>query len=148
MTSNGLRGADVAVIVKRIARAAGLDPAEFSGHSLRSGMITSAAEAGASVFKIQEVSRHKSVDVLSGYVRRADLFFEHCGASYLRPGFQKANGSYPRLKRECRVLYGIPLRSAASQTGIDPHQGVFMMRRSRRLRFCRFRVVHWQLSGV
>jgi hypothetical protein len=33
--------------------------------------------------KIQEVSRHKSVDVLSGYVRRVDLFKDHAGAGFL-----------------------------------------------------------------
>ena len=55
----------------------------FAGHSLRSGFLTSAAEAGASVFKMMEVSRHKSVDVLRGYVRRADLFREHAGAAFL-----------------------------------------------------------------
>jgi len=32
------------------------------GHSLRSGFLTSAAEAGVSVLKMVEVSRHKSVD--------------------------------------------------------------------------------------
>jgi hypothetical protein len=53
-----LRGADVALIVKRRAAQAGLDPAEFSGHSLRAGFVTSAAETGASILKIQEVSRH------------------------------------------------------------------------------------------
>lgn len=38
---------------------------------------------GASVFKMMEVSRHKSVDPLRGYVRRADLFKEHAGAAFL-----------------------------------------------------------------
>jgi hypothetical protein len=47
------------------------------------GFVTSAAEAGASILKIQEVSRHKSVDVLSGYVRRVDLFKDHAGAGFL-----------------------------------------------------------------
>jgi site-specific recombinase XerD len=73
----------VPVIVKAYAKLAGLDPAEFSSHSLRSGFLTSAAEAGASVFKMMEVSRHKSVDTLSGYVRRVDLFREHAGAAFL-----------------------------------------------------------------
>jgi integrase len=79
----GLRGIDVARAVKRYAQAAGLDPVEFSGHSLRAGFVTSAAETGASILKIQEVSRHKSVDVLSGYVRRVDLFKDHAGAGFL-----------------------------------------------------------------
>jgi integrase len=68
---------------KARAAQAGLDPAEFSGHSLRAGFITSSAETGASILKIQEVSRHRSVDVLSGYVRRVDLFKDHAGAGFL-----------------------------------------------------------------
>jgi hypothetical protein len=48
-------------IVKRYAAAVGLDPAVYSGHSLRAGFLTSAAESGASVFKLAEVSRHKSL---------------------------------------------------------------------------------------
>jgi integrase len=79
----GLRGHDAALIVKQRARQAGLDPALFSGHSLRAGFLTSAAESGASVFKMQSVSRHKSMDVLSGYVRSADLFKEPAGAAFL-----------------------------------------------------------------
>ena len=59
-----------AQIVKHYAERAGLDPAAYAGHSLRSGFLTSAAEAGASVLKMVEVSRHRSVDVLRGYVRR------------------------------------------------------------------------------
>jgi integrase len=72
-----------AQIVKRYAERAGLDPASYAGHSLRSGFLTSAAESGASILKMMEVSRHKSVDVLRGYVRRADLFREHAGAAFL-----------------------------------------------------------------
>jgi site-specific recombinase XerD len=79
----GLCGHDVAIIVKRYALAAGLDPAEFSGHSLRAGFATSAAETGASVLKIMETTRHKSIDVLAGYVRRVDLFKDHAGAAFL-----------------------------------------------------------------
>jgi site-specific recombinase XerD len=79
----GLRGHDVAVVVKRYALAAGLDPLEFSGHSLRAGFATSAAETGASILKIMETTRHKSVDVLAAYVRRVDLFKDHAGAAFL-----------------------------------------------------------------
>jgi integrase len=79
----GLLGSDVARLVKHYARLAGLDPAQFSGHSLRAGFCTSAAESGASILKIQEVSRHRSVDVLSGYVRRVDMFRDHAGSGFL-----------------------------------------------------------------
>ena len=70
-------------IVKRYARRVGLDPASYAGHSLRSGFLTSAAESGASIWKLSEVSRHKSLDTLRGYVRRVDLFKEHAGAAFL-----------------------------------------------------------------
>ncbi len=70
-------------IVKRYARRVGLDAAAYSGHSLRSGFLTSAAESGASIWKLAEVSRHKSLDTLRGYVRRVDLFKEHAGAAFL-----------------------------------------------------------------
>ena len=69
--------------MKAYAKRAGLEPTEFAGHSLRAGFLTSAAEHGASIFKMMEVSRHKSVDVLKGYVRRVDLFKEHAGAGFL-----------------------------------------------------------------
>ena len=67
----------------RYAEAAGLDPDVYAGHSLRAGFLTSGAEAGASIFKLMEVSRHKSVDTLRGYVRRAELFKDHAGSGFL-----------------------------------------------------------------
>lgn len=73
----------IAKIVKRYAEAAGLNPDDFSGHSLRSGFITSAAEAGANLFKIMDVSRHKSVQTVKGYVRNAEMFKDHAGSSFL-----------------------------------------------------------------
>ena len=81
--AEGLTAESVANIVKAYATRAGFDAAEFAGHSLRAGFLTSAAEHGASIFKMMEVSRHKSVDVLKGYVRRAELFKEHAGAAFL-----------------------------------------------------------------
>ena len=50
--------------MKAYARRVGLNAADFSGHSLRSGFLTSAAAKGASVFKMMDVSRHKSIDTL------------------------------------------------------------------------------------
>lgn len=73
----------VGAIVKDYAARAGFNAEDFGGHSLRAGFLTSAAEAGANVFKMMEVSRHKSVDTLRGYVRRADLFKDHAGAAFL-----------------------------------------------------------------
>ncbi len=73
----------VARIVQARALAAGLDPERYAGHSLRAGFVTAAARAGADVWKIQQVSRHRSMQVLSGYVRDARLFDDHAGESFL-----------------------------------------------------------------
>jgi site-specific recombinase XerD len=73
----------VANIVKAYAKRAGFDASTFSGHSLRAGFLTSAAGKGASIFKMMDVSRHKSVDTLRGYVRDAELFKDHAGAGLL-----------------------------------------------------------------
>jgi site-specific recombinase XerD len=80
---DALTDRSVALIVKAYAEQAGLNPAVYAGHSLRSGFLTSAADAGATVFKMMEVSRHKSIDTLRGYVRRANLFRDHAGATFL-----------------------------------------------------------------
>ena len=73
----------VARIVQARAEAAGLDPRRFAGHSLRAGFVTAAARAGADVWKIREVSRHKSLQVLGAYVRDARLFDGHAGDEFL-----------------------------------------------------------------
>jgi integrase len=73
----------VCEIVKAYVGRVGLKPADFGAHSLRAGFLTSAARRGASVFKMRDVSRHKSMDVLQAYVRDADLFRDHAGAGLL-----------------------------------------------------------------
>ena len=81
--SSRLTDRSVANIVKAYAARAGYDADTFSGHSLRAGFLTSAAGKGASIFKMIDVSRHKSVDTLRGYVRDAELFKDHAGAGLL-----------------------------------------------------------------
>lgn len=83
LSAAGLTPQSVALVVKHYADAAGLDPDEFAGHSLRSGFLTSAAEAGADVLRMMEVSRHKRVETVRSYVRRANLFRGHAGAGFL-----------------------------------------------------------------
>jgi integrase len=73
----------VAEIVKSYAKRIGLDPTLFGGHSLRAGFLTSAAQRGASIFKLRDISRHRSMDTLSGYVRDAEFFRDHAGAGLL-----------------------------------------------------------------
>ena len=83
MAAERLSDRSVANIVKEYAGRAGFDATTFSGHSLRSGFLTFAAANGASIFKMMDVSRHKSVDTLRGYVRDAELFKDHAGAGLL-----------------------------------------------------------------
>ena len=79
---SALTDQSVSLIVKRRAEAAGYAPADFAAHSLRAGFLTSAA-AGAGIWKMREVSRHKSVQVLSDYVRNSDLLKDHAGKDFL-----------------------------------------------------------------
>jgi integrase len=72
--SSALTGRAVAMIVKRAAEAAGLDPERYAGHSLRAGFATTAAANGATERQIANVTRHRSMDVLRGYIREANLF--------------------------------------------------------------------------
>ena len=71
---DSLTGAAVALVVKRAAGAAGLDASRFAGHSLRAGLLTSAAEAGKPLDVIMRQSRHRSHSVALGYIRRASAF--------------------------------------------------------------------------
>jgi integrase len=83
VTEERLGDFNVSLIVRKAARAAGLNEREFSAHSLRSGFVTSAVDAGADVKAIQRVTRHKDVGVLVGYVNRRTDFENHAGASFL-----------------------------------------------------------------
>jgi integrase len=70
----------VATIVKRAAEAAGLDPARFAGHSLRSGFATAAAQAGATEMQIMRQTGHRSTDVLRRYIKPTTLFDQNPAA--------------------------------------------------------------------
>jgi site-specific recombinase XerD len=69
-----LEGRSVALIVKRAALRAGLDPSKFAGHSLRSGLATTAAEHGVSLESIMRQGRWRSAEVALRYIRPATLF--------------------------------------------------------------------------
>ncbi|MDB5713368.1 MAG: integrase, partial [Sphingomonadales bacterium] len=83
LTGDAMSDRAIARLVQRCAALAGYDPAHYAGHSLRAGFLTEAAANRASIFKMQDVSRHKSVQVLSEYVRSAELFEDHAGAGFL-----------------------------------------------------------------
>jgi integrase len=73
----------VLLVVKQHAAKLGLDASTFGAHSLRAGFLTSAAARGASIFKMMDVSRHKSMDTVRIYVRDSQLFNNHAGAGLL-----------------------------------------------------------------
>jgi site-specific recombinase XerD len=71
----------IALVVKRYAEAAGLDSAKYAGHSLRAGLATSAAAAGASERAIMAQTGHRSVNMVRRYIREGSLFRENAAAS-------------------------------------------------------------------
>jgi integrase len=75
----------VALLLKSYAeKLDGLDHKRLGGHSFRRGWLTSAAqEDGADIFKMAEHSRHKSMDVLRGYVDDANKLKNHAGKNLL-----------------------------------------------------------------
>lgn len=70
----------VALIVKRSAEAAGLDASNYSGHSLRAGLATSAAMNGASERSIMNQTGHKSLNMVRRYIREGNIFNENAAA--------------------------------------------------------------------
>lgn len=73
----------VALTVKRHVARIGLDPKEFSGHSLRAGFATSAAAAGVSSWDIRRQTGHASDAMLTRYVRAGSLFVDHPAGALL-----------------------------------------------------------------
>ena len=70
----------VALIVKRAAKEAGLNPDKYAGHSLRAGLATTAAQAGVSERAIMAQTGHKSVLVARRYIRDGSLFRDNAAA--------------------------------------------------------------------
>ena len=64
----------VALLIKEYLDLAGINSKNYSGHSLRSGFATSAAEAGAEERTIMAMTGHKSTEMVRRYIKNADLF--------------------------------------------------------------------------
>ncbi len=78
-----LHPTDIPRLVKSYAQEIGLDPDDYSGHSLRAGFVTSAAVHSARLDKIMEVTRHSNAETVLRYIRQADAFRDHAGAAFL-----------------------------------------------------------------
>lgn len=74
----------VALVIKDHAERAGLEPAHYSGHSLRRGFLTSAAKQRKNIFKMAEHSRHRSLETVREYVEDEAKFDDHAGQGLLK----------------------------------------------------------------
>ena len=83
VSRDALSDKTVSNIVKRAALRIGCDPRKFGGHSLRAGFVTAAAKSSKPLHAIKKQTRHKSVDVLMGYIRDAKLFEDNAAEGLL-----------------------------------------------------------------
>ena len=78
-----MAGEAVSLVIKERTAAAGLDADRFSGHSLRAGLVTSAAMAGVASWAIRRTSGHRSEQMLGRYIRSGDLFTDNAAGALL-----------------------------------------------------------------
>ena len=74
LTESRLTDQTVALLIKKYLKLAGIDSKNYSGHSLRSGFATSAAESGADERSIMAMTGHKSTEMVRRYIKEANLF--------------------------------------------------------------------------
>ena len=74
LTDYRLTDQTVALLIKDYLNIAGIDSKNYSGHSLRSGFATSAAESGAEERSIMAMTGHKSTEMVRRYIKEANLF--------------------------------------------------------------------------
>jgi site-specific recombinase XerD len=74
LSKNRLTDQTVALLIKEYLKLAGIDSKNYSGHSLRSGFATTAAELGAEERSIMAMTGHKSTEMVRRYIKDANLF--------------------------------------------------------------------------
>ena len=74
LSNNRLTDQTVALLIKEYLQLAGIDSKNYSGHSLRSGFATSAAESGVEERNIMAMTGHKSTEMVRRYIKEANLF--------------------------------------------------------------------------
>ena len=74
LSENRLTDQTVALLIKKYLKLAGIDNKNYSGHSLRSGFATTAAESGAEERSIMAMTGHKSPEMVRRYIKEANLF--------------------------------------------------------------------------
>jgi integrase len=78
-----LSGEAVSLVIKERVNAAGIDHPGYSGHSLRAGFVTSAAQVGASSWKIRSQTGHASDAMLAKYIRDGEMFLDNAAGALL-----------------------------------------------------------------
>ena len=74
LTDKRLTDQTVAHLIKKYLKLSGIESKNYSGHSLRSGFATSAAESGAEERSIMAMTGHKSTEMVRRYIKEANLF--------------------------------------------------------------------------
>ena len=74
LTNKRLTDQSVVLLIKQYLNLAGIDNKNFSGHSLRSGFATVAAESGADERSIMAMTGHKTTQMVRRYIREANIF--------------------------------------------------------------------------
>ena len=74
LSESRLTDQTVALLIKEYLRLTGIDSKNYSGHSLRSGFATTAAESGVEERSIMAMTGHKSTEMVRRYIKEANLF--------------------------------------------------------------------------
>ena len=74
LTNNRLTDQSVVLLIKNYLSLAGIENSNYSGHSLRAGFATAAAESGADERSIMAMTGHKTTQMVRRYIREANLF--------------------------------------------------------------------------
>ena len=74
LTNNRLTDQSVVLFIKDYLNLAGIENKNYSGHSLRSGFATVAAESGADERSIMAMTGHKTTQMVRRYIREANIF--------------------------------------------------------------------------
>lgn len=77
IAEKAMTGRHLADMLKERAAVVGLDPAVYSGHSLRRGFATEASRAGKKIEDIQRHLGHSAISTTAGYVEEGTGFGEH-----------------------------------------------------------------------
>ena len=74
LSDNRLTDQTVVLLIKKYLKLANIENTNYSGHSLRSGFATVAAESGADERSIMAMTGHKTTQMVRRYIKEANIF--------------------------------------------------------------------------